>query len=101
MSVGTAFHPRTAALNTTMSWGEWSGYFAAAVYAASEGLSVVVLAHLSQQCNDPAHARLTVSSHLRKHGFRGDVLVALQDEPLPAISLAGTVPADQTELELW
>ena len=33
MSVGTAFHPRTAALNTTMSWGEWSGYFAAAVYA--------------------------------------------------------------------
>jgi hypothetical protein len=30
VSVGTAFHLRTAALNTTMSWGEWSGYFAAA-----------------------------------------------------------------------
>ncbi|MGZ8611684.1 MAG: aminomethyltransferase family protein [Actinomycetota bacterium] len=33
MSVGTAFHPRTSDLNTKMSWGEWSGYFAAAVYA--------------------------------------------------------------------
>ena len=33
MSVGTAFHPRTSELNTKMAWGEWSGYFAAAVYA--------------------------------------------------------------------
>ena len=33
MSVGTAFHPRTSQLNSKMSWGEWSGYFAAAVYA--------------------------------------------------------------------
>ncbi len=33
MSVGTAFHPRTSDLNTKMAWGEWSGYFAAAVYA--------------------------------------------------------------------
>jgi aminomethyltransferase len=33
LSVGTAFHPRTSALNSTMAWGEWSGYFAAAVYA--------------------------------------------------------------------
>ncbi len=33
MSVGTAFHPRTAGLNTKMAWGEWSGYFAAQVYA--------------------------------------------------------------------
>ncbi len=33
MSVGTAFHQRTSPLNTTMAWGEWSGYFAAAVYA--------------------------------------------------------------------
>ncbi len=32
MSVGTAFHPRTAALNTKMAWGEWAGYWAAAVY---------------------------------------------------------------------
>ena len=33
MSVGTAFHPRTSALNAKMAWGEWSGYFAAQVYA--------------------------------------------------------------------
>jgi aminomethyltransferase len=33
VSVGTAFHPRTAQLNEKMSWGEWSGYFAAQVYA--------------------------------------------------------------------
>ena len=33
MSIGTAFHQRTAELNTKMAWGEWSGYFAAAVYA--------------------------------------------------------------------
>jgi len=33
VSVGTAFHPRTSQLNSKMSWGEWSGYFAAAVYA--------------------------------------------------------------------
>jgi aminomethyltransferase len=33
VSVGTAFHARTSELNTKMSWGEWSGYFAAAVYA--------------------------------------------------------------------
>jgi aminomethyltransferase len=33
VSVGTAFHQRTSQLNSKMSWGEWSGYFAAAVYA--------------------------------------------------------------------
>ena len=33
MSVGTAFHPRTARLNEKLSWGEWSGYFSAQVYA--------------------------------------------------------------------
>ena len=33
MSVGTAFHPRTSELNRKLAWGEWAGYFAAAVYA--------------------------------------------------------------------
>src|SRR5438128_5319391 len=32
MSIGTAFHPRTAPLNRKMLWREWSGYFAASVY---------------------------------------------------------------------
>jgi aminomethyltransferase len=38
VSVGTAFHARTSQLNTKMSWGEWSGYFAAAVYADSHDI---------------------------------------------------------------
>jgi aminomethyltransferase len=33
VSVGTAFHPRTSVLNKKLAWGEWAGYFAAAVYA--------------------------------------------------------------------
>jgi len=33
VSVGTAFYPREAELNSKLSWGEWSGYFSAAVYA--------------------------------------------------------------------
>jgi glycine cleavage system T protein (aminomethyltransferase) len=33
MSIGTAFHPRTAPLNRKMQWREWSGYFAASAYA--------------------------------------------------------------------
>ncbi len=33
MSVGTAFHPRTSELNSKMAWGEWAGYWSAAVYA--------------------------------------------------------------------
>ena len=33
MSIGTAFHPRTAQLNRKMQWREWAGYFAASVYA--------------------------------------------------------------------
>ena len=33
MSVGTAFHQRTEASNRKMQWREWSGYFAASVYA--------------------------------------------------------------------
>jgi aminomethyltransferase len=33
MSLGTAFHRRTAALNHKMQWREWSGYFAASMYA--------------------------------------------------------------------
>ncbi len=33
MSVGTAFHARTAPANRKQSWREWSGYFAASTYA--------------------------------------------------------------------
>jgi aminomethyltransferase len=33
MSIGTAFHQRTAPLNRKQQWREWSGYFAASAYA--------------------------------------------------------------------
>jgi aminomethyltransferase len=33
MSVGTAFHPRTAALNKKLEWREWAGFYAASVYS--------------------------------------------------------------------
>jgi aminomethyltransferase len=33
VTVGTAFHPRTAPLNRKLQWREWSGYFAASAYA--------------------------------------------------------------------
>src|SRR5712692_9469128 len=33
VSIGTAFHPRTAPLNGKMQWREWSGYYAASAYA--------------------------------------------------------------------
>jgi aminomethyltransferase len=33
MTVGTAFFPREQDLNVKMAWGEWAGYYSAAVYA--------------------------------------------------------------------
>ncbi|HEY7634728.1 MAG TPA: MBL fold metallo-hydrolase [Gemmatimonadales bacterium] len=49
------------------------------------GLTVIVLAHLSERCNTPAYARGAIAPTLKKLGFRGQLHVALQDEPLPAI----------------
>jgi phosphoribosyl 1,2-cyclic phosphodiesterase len=52
------------------------------------GLGVVVLAHLSRQCNTAADARATVGPALRRAGFAGTLHVAEQDVPLPAIRVA-------------
>ena len=40
MTVGTAFHPRTAPLNAGLQWREWSGFFAASAYHASHVIEV-------------------------------------------------------------
>lgn len=53
------------------------------------GLSAVVLAHLSQRCNTPEHARARVGDALRAVGFAGELQVAGQDAPLPPIRLDG------------
>jgi phosphoribosyl 1,2-cyclic phosphodiesterase len=52
------------------------------------GLSVVVLAHLSQRCNTADEARAIVAPALRRVGFEGSLHVAEQDVPLAPIGLA-------------
>jgi phosphoribosyl 1,2-cyclic phosphodiesterase len=51
------------------------------------GLSVIVLAHLSQQCNTAEVARAEVRHALHRLKFRGAIHVAEQDAPLPPISV--------------
>ena len=61
------------------------------------GLGLVVLAHLSRQCNTADDARATVASALRRAGFGGALHVADQDEPLGPIPV---VPAGGAQLRL-
>lgn len=70
-----------------------------------EDLSVVVLAHLSRQCNEAEVARRTVAELLDARGFRGTIAVATQDAPLGPVPVAPG-PAKlrltaQAELELF
>jgi phosphoribosyl 1,2-cyclic phosphodiesterase len=51
-------------------------------------LATVVLAHLSAESNDPELARRTVAKALKGAGFRGDLMVAAQDDPSPFMDLA-------------
>ncbi len=61
------------------------------------GLGVVVLAHLSQQCNTADDARAVVAPALKRAGFRGTLHVAEQDVPLRPIRVAGA----GVQLGLW
>jgi phosphoribosyl 1,2-cyclic phosphodiesterase len=54
-----------------------------------EGLRTIVLAHLSQKSNTPDTARGTIAPVLAARGFAGDLHVATQDGPMPAIRLTG------------
>jgi phosphoribosyl 1,2-cyclic phosphodiesterase len=56
----------------------------------SPSLQVVVLAHLSEQCNDGRVARETVGRALRARGFRGQLMLAKQRVPLPVVTLQTT-----------
>ena len=51
------------------------------------GLSVVVLAHLSQRCNSADEARAAIAPTLRRIGYTGSLHIAQQDLPLPAIDV--------------
>jgi phosphoribosyl 1,2-cyclic phosphodiesterase len=61
------------------------------------GLSVVVLAHLSERCNTAAAARVEVGRALRRVKYKGSIHVAEQDEPLAPIPI---LQADAVQLAL-
>lgn len=54
-------------------------------------LSGVLLAHLSQECNEPGLARRAVEASLREEGFHGVVEVAEQDRPSRLFDVAELV----------
>lgn len=56
-------------------------------------LDLVVLAHLSQQCNTPDRARATVAAAMAEVGYRGRIVIAEQDRVLPALAVSS--------LSLW
>ena len=59
------------------------------------GLGGILLAHLSQECNDPRLARATVRDALRSSVFRGPVSVAGQDEPSAPVDVEALVARDR------
>jgi phosphoribosyl 1,2-cyclic phosphodiesterase len=79
--------------------GHLSNTAAATLLAAlcHPGLRTVVLAHVSDACNRPGLALRAVRRALGASGFRGRVLVALQDRPLLTFAVA---PAEQLSFEL-
>jgi phosphoribosyl 1,2-cyclic phosphodiesterase len=95
----TSEYPAVVQRRIAGSGGHLSNRAAAQLLAELHhpGLSIVVLAHLSRQCNTAAEARKTVSRVLRRVGFRGVLHVAEQAEPLPPIVVA---LAEGTQLEL-
>ena len=69
-----------------------------AAEVAHAGLSVLVLAHLSDRCNTPALARAAVAAALAGTAFRGRLLVAEQEAPLPAVEVGAEL--EQLSLNL-
>ena len=64
--------------------------------AAHRGLGLVVLAHVSEQCNRAELALTTMKAALRRTAFTGTVVVALQDGPTDCHE----VGASQAQLSL-
>jgi phosphoribosyl 1,2-cyclic phosphodiesterase len=88
----TSEYPPVVQRRIAGSGGHLSNRAAAQLLAelCHPGLSVVVLAHLSQQCNTATAARAEVGRTLRRVKFRGAIHVAEQDQPLPPILVAQT-----------
>ena len=95
----TSAYPPVVQRRIAGSTGHLSNRAAAELLAEVHhpGLGVVVLAHLSQQCNTAADARATVGPALRRAGFAGVLHVAEQDQPLGPVPV---VPAPGSQLRL-
>jgi len=91
VALRTSGYPPVVQRRIAGSGGHLSNRAAAELLAELHhpGLSVVVLAHLSQRCNTAADARATVAPALRRVGFAGTLHVAPQDAPLPPIEVRG------------
>jgi phosphoribosyl 1,2-cyclic phosphodiesterase len=98
----TGRYPRSVQHRIAGWAGHLSNRTAANLLAAvcHDGLSAVVLAHLSRECNTPTRAREVVEPILKARGFAGELLVAGQDRPLPPILVQDTRVPDQGELAL-
>jgi phosphoribosyl 1,2-cyclic phosphodiesterase len=98
----TSDYPASVQHRIAGSAGHLSNHAAALLLGEllHRGLSVVVLAHLSEQCNGPEVARAVVGRYLKARGFRGTLAVALQHQPLEAIAVRPNERAAQVELEL-
>ena len=70
MTVGTAFHPRTAPLNAHLQWREWSGFFSASAYHDSHTIEYNAIREA---------AALIDVSPLFKYELRGPDAVRLVD----------------------
>jgi phosphoribosyl 1,2-cyclic phosphodiesterase len=97
----TSSYPPVVQRRIAGSSGHLSNRAAAAllVEVHHPGLGVVVLAHLSRQCNTADDARATVATALRRAGFGGTLHVADQDEPLGPIPITHA-PGRQLQLGL-
>ena len=86
----TSSYPPVVQRRIAGSGGHLSNRAAAQLLAElyHPGLSLVVLAHLSEHCNSAADARATVAPALRRVGCEGVLHVADQDEPLPPLLVA-------------
>ena len=101
----TSDYPASVQHRIAGSGGHLSNRVAAALLGElyHEGLSLVVLAHLSRHCNEPGVARDTAAAALAARGFRGAIEVADQHVPVGPIAIRASgakyqLPA-QAELE--
>jgi len=65
-------------------------------------LAGVVLAHLSQECNEPELAAQVIGEALERKGYTAPLHVAAQDEPLPGLDVTELAAAVRSpQLGLW